>query len=127
MAEIDVSELLGLVRYLDNAEHEAARRTHPVVERHAKALGEQWRKNARATARRHGKRYPSSITAGQVPTASAIEWEIGPESMLPQGGMGRGFEYGSRNQPPHWDGARAAIQEEPKFVASIDEVVRSLL
>ncbi|MER7361937.1 hypothetical protein [Nonomuraea wenchangensis] len=125
--DIDGSELLDLVRYLDNAEHQAAAKTYPVVERHAKALQDQWQKNARETARRHGKHYPKSITTEQVPAAEAIEWTVGPESMMPQGGMGPGFEYGSRNQPPHWDGARAAIQEEPKFLKSLDEIVRGLL
>ncbi|MET8985833.1 hypothetical protein ABZW49_10330 [Nonomuraea wenchangensis] len=125
--DIDGSELLDLVRYLDNAEHGAAAKTYPVVERHAKALQEQWQKNARETARRHGKHYPKSITTEQVPAAEAIEWTVGPESMMPQGGMGPGFEYGSRNQPPHWDGARATIQEEPKFLKSLGEIVRELL
>lgn len=125
--DIDGSELLALTQYLDNAEREAASKTYPVVRQHAESLRDQWQKNAKETARRHGKRYPKAITAEQVPAREAIEWTVGPESGLPQGGMGPGFEYGSRNQPPHWDGARAAITEEPKFFKSLDEIVRSLL
>ena len=31
----------------------------------------------------------------------------GPDSGMKQGRMGRGFEFGSVNQPPHLDGLRA--------------------
>lgn len=125
--EIDGSALLDLVRYLDNAEHQAAEKTYPVVKQHAQELRNQWRDNARDTAKKHGKLYPKTITAEQIPRADAIEWVVGPESALPQGGMGRGFEYGSVNQPPHWDGANAAIAQEPKFLADLDRIVRELL
>lgn len=127
MPDIDGSELLALVKYFEGAEREVARKTYPVVKAHAEQLRDDWRENARATARRHGKHYPKSITASQTPIADAIEWEVGPETRLRQGSMGRGFEYGSSNQPPHWDGARAAIGVEPKFVKALDEIVRGLL
>ncbi|MFI6594994.1 hypothetical protein ACIBHX_02030 [Nonomuraea sp. NPDC050536] len=125
--DLDASELLDIVRYLDNAEHEAARKTYPIVKKHAEQLRDQWRENATETARRHGKHYPKAITTEQIPTAEEVLWEVGPESGLPQGGMGPGFEYGSRNQPPHWDGARAVIKQEPKFIKDLDEMVRELL
>lgn len=125
--DIDGSEILDLVRYLDGAEHRAAEQTYPVVEQHAIELRNAWRDNARATAGKHGKHYPRAITAEQIPRADAVEWEIGPETRKPQGGMGAGFEYGSRNQPPHWDGTRAAVAQEPKFLAALDDIVRGLL
>ena len=125
--DIDGSGLLALVEYLDGASHEAARRTYPVVETHAKELRDAWQANARKTARRHGKHYPRAITADQVPITDAIAWEIGPEARRRQGGMGPGFEYGSRNQPPHLDGARAALAQEPKFFKALDDIVRDLL
>lgn len=125
--DIDGSELLDLVRYLDNAEHEAARQTYPVVKEHAEALRDQWRDNAKVTARRHGKHYPRSITASQIPVTDEVLWEVGPEARRKQGSMGRGFEFGSANQPPHWDGTRAAINIEPKFLKALDEIVRGLL
>lgn len=125
--DIDGSELLALSEYLDVAPKEVARRTYPVVERHAKGLQDGWQENARETAGRHGKHYPKSITAEQVPVADEIAWEVGPEIGRKQGGMGRGFEFGSRNQPPHWDGTRAAIEQEPKFFKDLDEIIRDLL
>lgn len=125
--DIDGSELLRLVEYFDGAEKDVARKTYPVVEQHAKELRDQWKENAVATARRHGKHYPDAITAEQVPVADEIAWEVGPETRRKQGSMGRGFEYGSSNQPPHWDGTRASIDQEPKFMKALDDIVRDLL
>lgn len=127
MSDIDTTDLERLITALEGAEHEAASRVYPVVEQHAAALRDQWKKNARRTAKKHGKRYPRTITTEQVPVADAIEWTVGPESALPQGGMGRGFEFGSVHQQPHLDGTGAAVIEEPKFAKSLEEVVKDLL
>ena len=125
--DLDGTELLALAAYFDGAAKDVAAKTYPVVKQHAQELRDQWQKNAKETARRHGKHYPKSITAEQMPVTDEILWEVGPERMRKQGDMGAGFEYGSRNQPPHLDGARAAIQQEPKFIASLDEIIRGLL
>jgi hypothetical protein len=125
--DLDGSELLALAAYFEETKVEVVRKTYPVVKQHAQELLDQWQKNAKETARRHGKHYPKAITAEQMPVTNEILWEVGPERMRKQGGMGPGFEYGSRNQPPHLDGARAAIQQEPKFIASLDEIIRGLL
>lgn len=127
MSDIDGSELLALVEYFEEAKVEVARKTYPVVKEHSENLRDAWRKNARETARKHGKHYPRSITASQSPIADAIEWEVGPEIRLKQGSMGRGFEFGSVNQPPHWDGTRAAVDIEPKFMKALDDIIRGLL
>jgi hypothetical protein len=124
--DVDASELAGLYAYLDTAEKEAPARTYPVVKQHAQELRDAWQKNARATAGRHGKHYPKSITAEQIPSAS-IEWEVGPEIGRKQGSMGRGFEFGSSNQPPHLDGMQAATVQEPKFLAALDAIAEGLL
>lgn len=67
---------------------------------------ETWRSNAEATSGSHGKHYPKSITS-QMHMGMVVRGEVGPESGMKQGGMGPGFEFGSQNQPPHLDGARA--------------------
>lgn len=65
-----------------------------------------WASNARATAGEHGRLYPDSIES--IPRlALGIVIDVGPVTSRPQGGMGPGFEFGSRNQPPHLDGANA--------------------
>lgn len=71
---------------------------------------DQARTFARATARRHGKHYPRSIT---VDRTSPLSGEYGPDPSLKQGGMS--FEGGSRNQPPHNDLARSADVIGPQF------------
>lgn len=125
MSDLDASELLSLVEYFDGAEKGVAEKTYPVVEQHAKELRDQWQENARQTAGRHGRHYPSAITAEQLPLATEIAWEVGPERRRKQGNMS--FEYGSRNQAPHLDGANAAIEQEPRFLAAVDEIARGLL
>ncbi|MBG0828553.1 hypothetical protein HS041_12315 [Planomonospora sp. ID67723] len=127
MADIDATELYSLIGVFENAKQDAARRTYPVVKEHAQALRDQWRDNARQSAGRHGRHYPRAITAEQMASSADIEWEVGPESRLPQGGMGRGFEFGSVNQPPHLDGMQAANAQEPKLLKALDDIARGLL
>ena len=37
--------------------------------------------------------------------------------------MGRGFEFGSMNQPPHLDGARAVADNEARIEQIIDQAM----
>lgn len=98
-----------------------------VVDASATALRDGWRANARATAGHHGRRYPASITAERKIGFGSVIYEIGPERGKPQGGMGPGFEYGSRNQQPHLDGKRATDAEEPRFRSAIEAAAFGLL
>lgn len=68
------------------------------------AFAADWRHNAKATAGKHGKHYPDSITSEVKLAGLGVTVETGPDSSKPQGGMGRGFEFGSSKQPPHLDG-----------------------
>lgn len=70
------------------------------------AFAEDWRSNARETSGVHGKYYPDSITSETL-LALGVRVQTGPETGRKQGRMGRGFEFGSVNQRPHLDGARA--------------------
>lgn len=69
----------------------------------ARAGNRVGKSNARRSAGKHGKHYHKAFSAER---RSALSWEWGPDSALPQGGMS--FERGSRNQPPHHDIAKAA-------------------
>lgn len=90
-----------------------------------------WRAGARKTAGRHGKHYPSSITHALLRADGAIWSDIGPETDLPQGGMGPGFEYGSVNTAPHPDMAVAFATNAQDFsdavAARVDEIIRGSL
>ena len=103
----------------------------PVVDKSAQRLQRDWRAMARKSAGRHGKHYPSSITADLYRQEGSVYADIGPDSAKPQGGMGRGFEYGSVHTAPHPDGAVAFEQNVPRFVdaveAKVDQVIRDVL
>ena len=67
----------------------------------------KWRQNAEQTSGRHGRYYPRSIDSELVLDFGGVSVDVGPNRSKRQGGMGRGFEYGSQNQPAHLDGLRA--------------------
>jgi hypothetical protein len=95
-----------------------------VVKDEAIKFRNDWRDNARQSAGAHGKHYPSSITTEKVGDS---EWEVGPDSALPQGGMGRGFEWGSVNQPPHNDMGQAIVQVPDRLESAVKKWSENLL
>ncbi|MGW4406519.1 hypothetical protein ACWEJ6_20995 [Nonomuraea sp. NPDC004702] len=125
--DLDFSELLPVGDEIEDRAQRVAEGAFPLVKDYALKLQRKWRENARDTALPHGKHYPRSITASQIYDLSAAVWEVGPDSLLPQGGMGRGFEFGSVHQPPHLDGARATTAIEPEFNAAVDKLVKDLM
>lgn len=94
----------------------------------ATSLQKTWRANARRTAGKHGRWYPSSITTEKKGARfGSIEFEVGPEIGKRQGAMGPGFENGSRNQPPHLDGKKAADAVGPKYQTAVEAAIAGLL
>lgn len=120
----DASQVEKLAVDLTAIPRTSAPKLTRAIEKSVDDLRDQWRANARATATPHGRLYPRTITSQRI--ASAV-WEVGPEAALPQGGMGRGFEYGSVNQPPHLDGNRAADAVEPTFASRVAAALDNLL
>lgn len=102
--EFDTSEVRRLIVDLDTQPAKSTKRFQKVVRDAAGGLELLWKQNARDTAGEHGKHYPRAISYDTFD--GGLMAEVGPVSRLPQGGMN--FEYGSRNQPPHLDGNRAA-------------------
>lgn len=117
MTGFDTSEVKALARDLTRASTRTVRLGDRVLDDAADDLQRRWRQNARRTAGRHGRHYPNAITAERV---GPLTYEVGPESARPQGGMS--FEYGSRNQPPHLDGNRAADVAFPRTERRLAEV-----
>lgn len=122
----DTSQMRELIVDLDRTPLRAHRRLLDVVEQSSADLRDHWKRLARDTAGAHGPHYPNAIT--DEVDAVGLSAIIGPESGLPQGGMS--FEYGSRNQPPHLDGNRAADVELERFgrraAAAAEDVFRGL-
>lgn len=126
MADLDFSELLRVGEDIEDRAQKVAEGAYTLVKEQALALQKRWRQNARDTAGQHGKHYARSITAEQIPSMAAAEWEVGPDRAFKQGSMGAGFEYGSVHQPPHLDGARATTTIEPGFQAAVETLAASL-
>lgn len=120
-------DLDKLAADLAAAGKQAVARAYDAVEKNAQQLQREWRSNARKTARKTGKSYPKSITNEQLPTPGAATWQVGPQYGIGQGSMGAGFEYGSVNQPPHLDGARAAANVEPKLVKDLKDILKDFM
>lgn len=112
MASFDDRELQALAVDLGKLATSQLTPVRDAFEAGALDLKNKWRENATQTAGKHGRRYPASISYDEVGLTS-IAFEVGPETNRPQGGMGPGFEYGSKNQPPHLDGQRAADEIVP--------------
>lgn len=113
VVEFDTSEMKRLIVKLERVPVRTHDRMLRVVRESRRELRDLWRANARAEDLPHGKRYPSAITDEGADFGMA--GVVGPESARPQGGMGRGFEFGSQNQKPHLEGNRAADVVFPKF------------
>lgn len=120
MIRFDAGDLAALGVELPRMGVKATSAMVDVFVESGKQLEATWRANATETAGRHGKHYPKSITTDLL-LATNIVVEVGPDPNLPQGGMS--FEYGSRNQPPHLDGQRAADAEIPKIDKRIDSAL----
>lgn len=118
-ASFDTRELRSLIVDLDKQPVGKRKKFERVVDDAAGALTQLWRANARDTAGKHGRLYPRTIGYDR----DGLTAEIGPDIRRPQGGMS--FEYGSRNQPPHLDGNRAAddvFRVLPKMAADAAEL-----
>lgn len=103
----DASQFAALARGLQAASITSSSVAVPAMRGFAKVVETAWKSNATATAGSHGVHYPNAITSEVRVSGFQVVAEVGPDSSRPQGGMGPGFEFGSRNQPPHLDGIRA--------------------
>ena len=115
----DASEVYKLAGDLTQVGAKTVPAMRGVMDEAGRALAKEWQANARETSGAHGKHYPSSITSELVFGVGSIAVEAGPDSSMKQGRMGRGFEYGSVNSPPHLDGLRAldGIQQRVERMA----------
>jgi hypothetical protein len=119
-------EFFDLAADFGKASGKVASALYTVYKESGDAFADDWRGNAVETSGEHGKHYPASITS-ETRVALGIHVETGPDSSMKQGSMGRGFEFGSRNQPPHLDGARALPIAEVRLLRGADAAIGYLL
>jgi len=120
-ATVDASEVYRYAAHIgsvmDRVEPEAAK----VVERAALNVKRAAQQAMRGHVRgRYLKHYGRSITYDMLEPTVA---EIGPDSAMPQGGMGRGVEFGSAHTPPMPHLIRSGEDEMPNLEKWIDQVV----
>jgi hypothetical protein len=123
----DVSQILALASEFAAASVEAERQAKAVVSKGALNVKNAWKRNAQASAGRHARYYPSTVGYDLHGGPGFVEAVIGPDKALPQGPLGNLLEYGSVHNPPHNDGGRALLAEEPRFLAAAEALATGAL
>lgn len=122
----DASEVYALAADLSAMGAKSVPAMRGVMDEVGKAFAEEWRANAVETSGEHGKHYPNSIDSELSFGIGDISVEVGPNSAKKQGSMGRGFEFGSINQPPHLDGLRALDGMQQRAERMVDSAMGHL-
>lgn len=92
------------------------------------AFAADWRHNAQATSGEHGKKYPPTIDSETRLAGLGVLVETGPNpNKGPAARAGRGYEFGSENQPPHLDGLHALPLAEKRIDRLADAAIGLLL
>lgn len=85
---------------------------------------DDWRHNARATSPRgHLKHLPAAITSEMKVAGFGIAVVTGPQTDMPQGGLGLIDELGSSTSPPHLNGLRAMPLAEKRLERLADAAI----
>lgn len=126
MFSVDASQGLRLAADLSRVGPRAVPALRTSMQGVGEVFARAWQANAAETAGEHGKHYPASITAELAFGFGSVAVDVGPDASMPQGGMGRGFEFGSRNQPPHLDGLRALDTVQAPAEKVIDSTIGRL-
>lgn len=126
MFSVDASQGIRLASDLAGVGPKAVPALRASMQGVGDAFALAWQGNARETAGAHGVHYPASISAELAFTVSSVAVDVGPEAGKLQGSMGRGFEFGSRNQPAHLDGLRALDTMQAPAEQVIDSTIGQL-
>lgn len=118
----DVRQLTQTTLVFQRSAAGAAQEMTRVVTRGALNVKNGWRDNATASAGRHARHYPKSISYDVHPIPGGAHAEIGPDKGRVQGALGNLLEFGSVHNPPHNDGGRALAAEDPRFVAAVAQL-----
>lgn len=119
----DASEIYKLAADLSGVGAKSVPALRGGMSQAGKVVERAWRNNAIQTSGEHGKHYPDSIDSELVFNLTGVSVDVGPNAAKKQGSMGKGFEFGSVNQPPHLDGARALSDNE----AAVERVIANTL
>ena len=122
----DASEFYELAGDMSQVGAKAIPALRETMGQAGEALADAWAANARETSGAHGVHYPDSIDSELVFDVGGVSVDVGPNSAKKQGSMGRGFEFGSMNQPPHLDGLRAIDGFQGRAEKMVDAAIGQL-
>lgn len=117
------SEFFDLARDFEKAPAKVASGLFDAYRGAGEGFRDDWADNVRAIAPNHLPHLPNAITTEMKFAGFSLEVETGPESGRKQGALGRGDEFGSRNQPPHLNGARAMPLAEKRLDRLADAAI----
>lgn len=121
----DVSELLQYANQVAHSVDHAEKDLSKVVERGAFNIKRSAIQTVRAfSTGTYLPHYPKAISYDML---NPLEAEIGPDASKPQGGMGRGVEFGSSDTPPIPHLFPALEQEQPRFEKQIAPILAQAL
>lgn len=119
----DTRELDALAVDLGNLGRESHKVVRGVYAEASEDLRKEWARNETEASGDYAKHYVKAISAEEKFSTDVV-FEIGPDSSKPQGKMS--FEYGSRKQPAHLSGNRAADSLIPLIERRISVAVLGL-
>lgn len=122
----DASEVYKLAADLSQVGAKSIPAMRGVMNEVGQAFAKEWAANARETSGEHGRHYPDSIDSELVFDFGGVSVDVGPNRDKKQGSMGRGFEFGSENQPPHLDGLRALDGMQKRAERIVDSTIGHL-
>lgn len=126
--KVDASQLMDYAGELLAAVDLLADELPKVTERGAVNIKRDARRLLNASiTRTYLPHYPRAITYEMEQGADYVQADIGPESGKPQGGMGRGVEFGSVHTPPTPHLFPAFEAEEPRYLKAIGQAVNRSL
>ncbi|MCZ3386326.1 MAG: hypothetical protein LH630_05045 [Actinomycetia bacterium] len=125
----DVSEILALAADLSLVGPKMVKPVLGVLDEMGNATALAWRGIAEVSSGETGRLYPPTIDHTARGTFGGnLEVEIGPNAALGASARaGRGYEFGSVNQPPHLDGLKATTAAEPRVGKALDSAIGFLI
>lgn len=121
----DTRDVRRLQQHLVRVVPQARRDTRAVMMHGALNVKKGWQANARQSAPQHAPAYPRTIGFDLLAFGpDQLLAVIGPDKGRKQGALGNILEYGSVNNPPHWDGHRALYDELPALEAQLALIVQ---
>lgn len=120
-------EVYDLARDFTEASSAVASALYDAFKDGGEGFRDDWRHNVQASSPQgHLKHLPDAITT-ETRLAFGIEVVTGPERGRRQGALGRGDEFGSKNQPAHLNGLRAMPLAERRIDRLSDAAIGLVL